>query len=193
VVSAVDGLTLWDVPARRLIRRWNIPQEGMNRHVRLAPDGSCIVTLQRFDGTLTFFDRQTDQTKVLAGHMIGASVLGFSPDSRWLAAAGLGAALRVYDVAARSERLALDNRTGHLTALAFSPDSRRLAGGTSKGSLTLWDLQTGREVAWLPGHESLVYSLAFLDADTLASATQKEVRLWLAPSTERHPPSAPVQ
>jgi WD40 repeat protein len=179
-VSATDGLSLWDAPQRRLIRQWSTPQQGMNRHVRLSPDGSCIVTLQRFDGTLTFFDVQTNVRKVLAGHMIGASVLGFSPDGRWLAAAGLGSALHVYDVAARSERLALDNRTGHLTALAFSPDGQRLAGGTSKGSLTLWDLRTGREVARLLGHESLIYSLAFLDADTLASATQKELRLWRA-------------
>jgi WD40 repeat protein len=113
--------------------------------------------------------------------MIGASVVGFSPDSRWLATAGLGSAVRVYNVAARREHLALHNRSGHITALAFSPDGRRLAGGSSKGPIIIWDLDTGREVAWLTGHESLIYTLAFLDADTLASATQREFRLWTAP------------
>jgi WD40 repeat protein/serine/threonine protein kinase len=182
-VSAIDGLSLWDVPARRLVRRWETPNQGMHRHVRLAPDGSCIVTLQRFDGTVNFYDLRTSRTDSLPGHMIGASVVSFSPDGRWLATVGLGSALRVYDVAARREQLTLENRSGHLTALAFSTDGRRLAGGTSKGPITIWDLSTGRAVAWLTGHESLIYSLAFLDSDTLASATHREIRLWTAART----------
>jgi WD40 repeat protein len=186
-VSGDDEIAVWEVATRALLRKWATPREGLGRHVRVSPDGSCIVTLQKFDGTVTFLDVATGHTNRLSGHMIGDAVMGFSADGRRLATAGRGAAIRIYDVTARAEITALSGGPGSASALPFSRDGTRLACGTSKGRIVLWDLRTGREVGVLIGHRGPVYSLAFLDADTLASTTSEEVRLWRAARLEDVP------
>jgi WD40 repeat protein len=106
-------------------------------------------------------------------------------DGRWLATAGRGAPVRIFDVAQGREVSTFESTGGAVVALAFSPDARRIACGLSKGLITLWDLETRREVAVLSGHASVIYSMAFLDSDTFVSATGHEVRFWRAPGLDR--------
>jgi WD40 repeat protein len=180
-VSAVNGLSVWDVPRKQEIRRWSTPREGRGRHVRISPDASRVVTLHNQDGALAFFDVASGRKASVAGEGIGSAVLGFSIDGRLLATAARGAPVRVYDVGAVREVSAFEPTGGAVAALAFSPDARRVACGSSKGLITLWDLETRREVAVLTGHVTMIYSMAFLDSDTLVSATGEEVRFWRAP------------
>jgi WD40 repeat protein len=180
--SGKDRIAAWDVASRQLIRRWETPAEGLGRHVRVCPNGRAVVTLQKFDGTVTFLDLAGTSPKVRRGHMLGEGVLNFSPDGQWLATAGLGAAIRIYDVARGEQVMALEGGSSHASALAFAFDTKRLACGSPQGSISIWDLETRREVALLVGHQHAIQSLAFLDADTLASVANDEVRLWRAPS-----------
>jgi WD40 repeat protein len=179
-VSAIDGITVWDIPSGRILRRWATLKSGQGRHIRITPDAAKVITLQRFDGTVTFLQVKNGHQSALPGRLIGASVLSLSSDGALLATAGLGASLRLYDVQREKEVGPLETTRGYVTALAFAPGGTRIAGGTSKGPIVIWDLTTRREVAWLAGHQSLIYSLAFLDTETLASVTRDEVRLWNA-------------
>ncbi len=80
---------------------------------------------------------------------------------------------------------------GHRNALhdlLFSPDSRRLlASGTSPNEvIKLWDVETGREVATLPGVPGWYVHMGFSpDGNTLfAASVEGAVLLWRAPSFE---------
>jgi WD40 repeat protein len=181
VFSAVNGLAVWQLDPRIELRRWPTPGEGWSRHVRLSPNDTTVVTLHEHDGTVTFRDIASGTTTSVSGQSIGDSVLSFSRDGRWLATAGLGAGVQLYDVARRQLIASLDHTSGTVTALAFSRDAERLACGLSRGAITLWDLTTRREVGVLTGPKSLIYSLAFMADETLVAATRDEIRVWRAP------------
>jgi len=72
--------------------------------------------------------------------------------------------------------------------VTFSPDSRRLiATGTSpKDLVKLWDVQTGRDVATLPGEPGWFTHMGFSpDGNTLFAASfEGTALLWRAPSRE---------
>jgi WD40 repeat protein len=187
VASSVNGLAVWALTNRTELRRWQTPAQGWSRHVRLSPAGDTVITLQEHDGTVAFWDVGSGETIAAGGGSIGGSVLAFSRDGRWLATAGLGAGVQLYDVLRRRAVRSLDPTSGAVTALAFSPSGDRLAGGMARGPIMLWDLTTRREVAVLQGHAAMVYSLTFLEDETLVSATREDVRFWPAPTLgERH-------
>jgi WD40 repeat protein len=184
--SSREWTAAWDVAGRQLLRRW--PAVGDEApQVRVCPDGRQLVTLRKSDGLIAFLDLATGRETRRPGNLTGASVLGFSSDGRLLAVAGQAPVIRVFDVNRRRELFSLEFGQGQATAGAFSPDGRRLAAGESGGAIRLWDLRTRREVGLLTGHHSMIYSLAFLDADTLASTTREEARLWRASDSESAP------
>jgi WD40 repeat protein len=180
----IDRVTLWDVPTKKSLRSWPIPGTGVGRHLRICPDASCLVTLQSFDGSVEFFDVASGRTDSVVGHLVRDAVMNFSADGRWLATCGMGSAIRIYEVRARQEAATLESPLGYVSAIAFSPDQQRLAAGSPKGPIQIWDLATHRAVAVLTGHQELVNSLAFLDPNTLVSATRREVRFWKAQPLE---------
>jgi WD40 repeat protein len=64
--------------------------------------------------------------------------------------------------------------------LEFSPDGRTLASGSFGGAVRLWEVATGETLAVLPGHTTLVSSVAFsCDGRALASGSwDGTVRVW---------------
>jgi uncharacterized protein (TIGR03067 family) len=69
-------------------------------------------------------------------------------------------------------------------AVALSPDGKWLAASGAPGnSVRLWDTVTGKEVATLRGHDSVVTAAVFSrDGKRLFTATATEVRVWAVPA-----------
>src|SRR5262249_45325798 len=107
----------------------------------------------------------------------GQAAVSLSPDGRWLAFSGLGAANDVevvlWEVASGSVGQRFKGPQGYpAQALAFSPDGRLLAAGLNDGTVLLWDLAMGRECKRYTGHRGAVKSLAFApDGARLASGS----------------------
>jgi len=99
----------------------------------------------------------------------GAAVLSvsFSPDGRRLATLDTGA-LRIWDVAAGTQRVLARAHAGQTFDVffapgptAFSPDGSRLASPTWDGSAKIWDLPTGKTELILTNPVWVITDVAF--------------------------------
>ncbi len=104
----------------------------------------------------------------------------FSQDGRTLVTGSGDNQIHVWDVASQKKIRSL-GLIGGVSSLALSPDGRLLA--TTEfwlPRIRLWDLENGRELASIPGHETMIWQVAFSpDGRLLASGSSDQtVRLW---------------
>src|SRR5262249_45307050 len=112
------------------------------------------------------------EVRRLAGHTMGVTSVGFSPDGRMLASGTRGATVRIWEVATGKERRRFSaNSDG---GVVFSPDGRTVASATTHNRVVkLWDLGAGKVRRELVGHGGSLFALVFApDGRSLASASQ---------------------
>jgi WD40 repeat protein len=88
------------------------------------------------------------------------AALAFAPDGKTLISASGDGLVRLWDPAARKERLLLKGHKGAALALSLSRDGRTLASGGEDGTVRLWDLHSGKELRHLAGHRGDVAGVA---------------------------------
>ena len=76
----------------------------------------------------------------------GWSVLavGFSPDSKYLAAAGADGLIRLWQPALPSPAMILEGHRGAVNALGFFPDAKHLFSAGCDGAVIIWDMKNSR-------------------------------------------------
>jgi WD40 repeat protein len=127
----------------------------------------------------------------LSGHKGNVNALAFSPDGKWLFAAGgepvLLGEVRQWKIEDGSLERVLEGHKDAIYSLALSPDGKTLATGSYDQKIKIWDLESGKEIKTLSGHNGCVYRLAFRkDGTILASASaDRTVKLWDVASGER--------
>ncbi|MBM3774955.1 MAG: hypothetical protein FJW37_07290, partial [Acidobacteria bacterium] len=119
-----------------------------------------------------------------AGQAEKVLAVAFSPDGRFLAAAGgqpgRGGEIRIWDVERRAELRAIQGHSDAIYAVAFSPDGRELASSSYDKLVKIWDFASGKEIRTLKDHIDAVYGLAFTaDGRRLVSAAaDRTVKVW---------------
>jgi WD40 repeat protein len=196
-----DGVHLASAGADRTIRLWDLRKPGASQPVRelrghtndvtalaAGPTPGDLVSAGG-DGTVRVWDWQTGQlqTQFDAGQPLLA--VAVSPDRRYLAAGGYGAAVYVWSLATPGAEPVLLSHGTPVRALAFSPDGRRLGSGAEDGALRLWDLTNPRpgQPVVVRGHgDRWVVGLAFsADGRTLFSAGgDGQTHAWPAPTAD---------
>lgn len=89
------------------------------RNMKVGDDATLIRRLDRQDGAIYALD--------------------WSPDGRWIAVAGAGSKVNLYDAESGAHHAACVGHSAGIYAVAFSPDSKTLATGGFDGKVRLYD------------------------------------------------------
>ncbi|PYK59769.1 MAG: hypothetical protein DME21_12455, partial [Verrucomicrobia bacterium] len=129
--------------------------------------------------------------RTLKGHRGNVNAVTFSPDGKFLFAAGGEAGwfgeARQWDLNDGNLFYVFEGHKDAIYSLAVSPDGKMLATGGYDQKIKLWNVGTGEEIKTLSGHNGAVFGLAFRrDGKILASASaDRTVKLWDVATGER--------
>lgn len=160
-------------------------QNGSITEVAFSPDGEKLAWSSR-DGTVTMWNRTTQQQWRLGSHTGTAYALAFSPDGKILASGGRDGIVILWDAtAATGLDISSFSRTtsAWVLSLAFSPDGKKMAVGHTGSTIDLWDIEAvdnPRYVSNLSGgHRDDVWSVAWSPNGKLATGSADgTVRVW---------------
>lgn len=162
-------------PWSRLVRRVETTNSARYRAAAWSPDRKNLLLLDT-DGVAWLLDLASGQAPTPLGKPSNATLLAFSADGRFAAAAG--SATLVWEVATRQlvQRPFAHNRP--VSALAFSPDGKLLATAEER-EVQVWDLGTGRLARASLVQKERVTALTWAsDGRRLAVAAGAEARQW---------------
>ncbi|MEE9159283.1 MAG: hypothetical protein V3U60_12955, partial [Gammaproteobacteria bacterium] len=76
--------------------------------------------------------------RTLSGVRQAVLTLAFSPDGKWLATAGGGNVIKLWDAKTASIKKTLNGHKDYVHGLAFSPDGARLASASRDRTIKIW-------------------------------------------------------
>lgn len=133
------------------------------------------ITAGSHDGTIAIWESasETAPASILEGHENAVQALAADQPGRWLASAGAGKTVKIWNLETREATRTLRNHSDFLSALAFSPDGSQVAAGSIDGTVKLWSVANGRVQKTINQHAARIALLAFSPSgELLASAAE---------------------
>ncbi len=171
----MNGIYFWQLPAGE--NPLVFQSETLPVDLAFSPDGSQVATAG-MDGRIhiwSFPDLALKQVLQEEGQDAPASLescLGFSPDGRFLAAAGKGS-VQVWGTNDWAPIASFDDPLIGSQVLSFSPDSAVLAAGSEQG-VSFWRIPDGERLDELSGFSAPIQAVA-LSPDGQFAAIQSSV------------------
>jgi WD40 repeat protein len=185
-------LKVWEVAARRLIRRLS-GHTGYCVSLAFSKDGARLASGSR-DGTAILWSTKTwKATRTLRNadaDSMYSTVYGqpgmvedvaFSSDGKTLALGSREGTVQFWEVDTGELQKTLKGHSSAVSAVVLSPDGRTLATGGSDQTVRLWNVETGRELMQLDcGDVELggVETLAFSPEGKQLVAEAKSTAVW---------------
>lgn len=193
IAFLADGKTLASMRPGRVIL-WNLQTGNELRTLRdipevlaISPDRQWLATGDRDFGSIHFWNLVTGTHERAEGHLQGISAIAFSPDSAVVVTASRDHSLKLWNVAAATERQVAASSVGPVD---ISPDGRTLVFASDDGSIKLWDVATGKSSRTLEQDARAVRRLEFSPNGRLIACVgdwgffQFTLRLWDAGTGE---------
>jgi len=123
-------------------------------------------------------------TRELKGHADVVHHLAFSPDQKFLAAAGGPPAqqgeVKIWDVATGNLVRTIVGHSDYVYSCSWSPDGKTLATASYDKLIKLWSTENGNEIKTLKDHADAVYAVAFNPAGTLlaSGSADRSIKVW---------------
>lgn len=150
---------------------------GPVQDVALSADGRTALTAS-FDNSVGVWDLGSGSVRWLEGHEAAVKAVAFAGPNRAVSA-GDDFTIAIWDLAAGKRLHRLAGHAGQIKDLTVSPDGKLLASASWDRTARLWDLATGDLIGVLKGHEGPVNDVAFLDNETLLTASSDgTIRSW---------------
>ncbi len=185
-----DGrLRIWDVASAALEREFQIAADRLPA-VAFDAEGRRVAVVVR-SGALWVCDLADASCACWAEApplVTPRRAVAFARDGSWLASAGAGRSIDVWEAQTRAPRAALLGHNQEIYCLAISDDGALIASGDASGTIRLWDALAWRPLATLDGHSDGVMSLRFQPGEwRLTSASlDGTVRIWNLRYYARH-------
>jgi eukaryotic-like serine/threonine-protein kinase len=121
-----------------------------------------------------------EHIRSVRGDAVEMMSVAFSPDGKYLAAAGFYLDTHIIEVATKAEVRVLHGHSGGVRALAYSPDGRLLLSGSADKTAVLWRVEDGAVLQRWSAHEGEVIAVAWSrDGSRVAYGdTLGTIRLW---------------
>ena len=105
-----------------------------------------------------------------------------SPDGKWLAAAGPGSGIRVWEASSGRLVKELSGHSDRVRSLAFSPDGERLSSGSADHSVRVWTLSDGSSISVDAQAEVLAVAWASEGKRLAAGCADRLIRIFTVPA-----------
>ncbi len=153
--------------------------------IHFTPDGKGFYARDNSGQTIRYSDLNTAREVVAVKGKITA--LELSPDGAWLAGAGAGGKLFLWNVKNNYAESSIAIPNASLTAVCFSPDSKAIVIGTTSGQVFI--IENGRISRTLSGHTAAITNIRFNFKGSFMATASKDwtVRLWNYQELNRQP------
>ncbi len=172
---------IWDTTTCKEVRTIRSPAEATGGAQSI--DGR-LFAYQLKDHSIAIRDVEADRTIcILRGHTESPHTIQFADDSKRLFTASIDGTARVWDLASGTAIQIMRPFTKFVGAARMSPDGHRAVISDDRSiDVRLVDLDTGKEIATLPGHDCILQGICFNAAGdrfvTGDGFNNNELKLW---------------
>jgi WD40 repeat protein len=211
-----DGRWLASCSEDNTIRIWDVAKAASDRVLTdstlvdaqlfataWSPDGERLAVATHRQGVFVY-DMRTQTFQYVGRSNVPPRIrrVEWSPEGRYLAGAGEGGTIFIWNTDDYSLRATLQGQRGMVVALAWTTDGTRLGSGSwGHGSdhLLIWDTQSWKRIRALDDPNELIFGVAWsADSERLVSAGSDGTLRWWNPQNgqcilSRHGHEGPVQ
>lgn len=147
VIQSEDTTEVWDLENRQIV--FSEKAGRVRQAAALGPKGQwlAIASELKYPTMLVeLCDLKTGQRRKLGTKLNWISTVAFSPNGKYIAAAGLGEEVEVWRIDGRGEPITLYGHTDQIGEIQFSPDNARIATVSRDGTMRLWSLEQTTEL-----------------------------------------------
>ncbi len=161
-----NKINLWDAQSGVLVKTIS-GGEGYIVDLEVFPDGKTFAASRR-DGTITFYDYDTNVLKVIDAQSMWVTAIAVSHDGKFIASSGQDGSIKIWNIETGNLKTHLGNHSRYARAVCFSNDDAFLFSGGKDGLIKVWDVATNALVRTMKITDGFPHHLSMsFDGNTL--------------------------